>query len=133
MTLPTKKTLWRNTSLKLTAFIFGYTVWYIFGQSHMSSAWITVPLCFYNIPAQTTIKGPETIAVKIVGKRSALRNLALDMLAIHINAEQLVPGPNNISLTSESIFLPESIKLVHYSPSNPTVEVVQDEAESLDS
>lgn len=131
MTSPTKKTMWRNTSLKISALLFGYTFWYVFGQSHTSSAWITVPLCFYNVPKQTVIKGPETISLKIIGKRSELRLLDIDQLAIHINAEELTQGKNLLTITEKSILLPEPIKLVHYSPSNPTVELVL-AAESLD-
>lgn len=124
MTSPTKKTMWRNTSLKLTALVFGYTFWYIFGQSHTSSAWITVPLYFYNVPKQLAIKDPETVTLKIIGKRSDLRLLDTTQLAIHINAEELTPGKNLLTLNEQSIFLPEPIKLVHYLPSNPTVELV---------
>ncbi len=131
MTSPTKKTMWRNTSLKITALLFGYTLWYAFGQSHTSSAWITVPLCFYNVPKEVVIKGPETISLKIIGKRSELRLLDIDQLAIHINAEELAHGKNLLTFTEKSILLPEPIKLVHYSPSNPTVELVP-MAKSLD-
>jgi hypothetical protein len=134
MTSPTKKTMWRNTSLKITALLFGYTFWYVFGQSHTSSAWITVPLCFYNVPKEVVIKGPETISLKIIAKRSDLRILYpdhFDKLAIHINAEELTQGKNLLTLTEQSILLPPQIKLVHYSPSNPTVELVP-AAESLD-
>lgn len=124
MTSPTKKTMWRNTSLKFTAFLLGYTFWYVFGQSHTSTAWITLPLCFYNVPKQTMIKGPETMALKIIGKRSDLRLLDIDTLAIHINAEELTHGKNLVTITEKSIFLPESIKLVDYSLSNPTIELI---------
>lgn len=124
MTSPAKKTIWSNTPLKIISLLLGYTFWYIFGSSHISSAWITVPVCFYNIPQQISLNGPESIALKIAGKRSELRALDLDNLAIHINAECLTIGKNSLTLTEQSLFLPESIKLVHYSPSNPIVELV---------
>ncbi len=124
MTPPAKKTTWHNASLKIISLILGYTFWYIFGHSHTSTAWITVPLCFYNVPAKNSIHGPETVSVKIAGKRSELRSLDIDELAIHINAQQLHEGKNSLNFTAQSLFLPESIKLVHYVPSNPTVELI---------
>jgi hypothetical protein len=124
MISPVKKQIWRNTSLKVISLLLGYTFWYIFGNSHSTTVWITVPLCFYNIPIATTIKGPDTISVKLCGKRSELCALESDQLAVHIDAQQFVQGKNRISLSEQSIFLPASIKLVHYNPSHPTIEVV---------
>lgn len=115
----------RNIPLKVISLLLGYTFWYIFGNSHTTSAWITIPLCFYNIPELTTVRAPETVSVKIAGKRSYLRTLDTKELAIHVNAAQLHNGKNLLAITPETIFLPESIKLVHYFPSNPTVELVK--------
>jgi hypothetical protein len=124
MASPIKKHLWSNAPLKVISLILGYTFWYIFGNSHTSTAWVTVPLCFYNVATTQTVHAPETISLKIAGKRSDLRALDPEQLAIHINAEQLHSGRNLITLTDEALFLPNSIKLVHYTPSNPTVEIL---------
>lgn len=115
----------RNTPLKVISLLLGYTFWYIFGNSHTSTAWITVPLCFYNIPKQNSIRAPEALSVKIAGKRTELRSLDIHELAIHVNAAHLHEGKNILTITPETIFLPESIKLVHYSPSNPMVELIK--------
>jgi hypothetical protein len=96
----------------------------VFGNSHTATAWITVPLCFYNVPEARTVHAPETISVKIAGKRADLRSLDPEQLAIHVNAEKLKTGRNLISIPQDALFLPESIKLVHYTPSNPTVEII---------
>ncbi len=125
--LPAKKIVWRNAPLKVISLMLGYTFWYIFGNSHSSTAWITVPICFYNVAENSVIKGPETISLKITGKRSDLRSLDPEQLAIHINATQLIPGKNSLSITHNELFLPDSIKLVHYSPSNPTIELIPEE------
>ncbi len=115
----------RTMPLKVISLFLGYTFWYIFGNFHTTTAWITVPLCFYNVPIENSIKAPEFLSVKIAGKRAELRSLDLNELAIHINAEFLQEGKNLLSITPDTFFLPESIKLVHYSPSNPTVEVMR--------
>ncbi len=122
----TKKTS-RSIPLKLISLLLGYTFWHIFGNSYTTTAWITIPLCFYNIPAQKSIRGPETLSIKIAGKRTDLRSLDTNELAIHVNAAHLREGKNALTITSDTIFLPKSIKLVHYSPSNPTVELIQEQ------
>lgn len=120
----TKKNVWRNVPLKVISLMLGYTFWYIFGNSHTSTVWITVPLCFYNVPTAQTIRAPETISIKVAGKRSDLRSLDPEQLAIHINAEKLQHGRNILALTDDALFLPNFIKLVHYTPSNPMVEIL---------
>ena len=117
----------RNVPLKLISLLLGYTFWYIFGNSHTTTAWITIPLCFYNVPTHNSIRAPETLSVKIAGKRTDLRSLDTNELAIHVNAAHLREGKNALTITPETIFLPESIKLVHYSPSNPTVELIREQ------
>ncbi len=124
MKAPTPKTNKLNVPLKFIALLLGYTFWYIFGSSHTTTAQLTVPLCFYNIPELHRIHAPELISIQIAGKRSAIRALDTDALAVHINAETVHEGKNLLAITQESLLLPESIKLVHYSPSNPTVELL---------
>ena len=119
-----KKTTWRGTSLKLISLALGYTFWYIFGTFHTSTAWVEVPLCFYNVPYECKVMSPETITIKICGVRSTLRSLDIEQLAIHINAQKLHPGKNLLTIDEQALFLPDSIKLVHYSPSNPIVELL---------
>ena len=114
-----------NLPLRIISLFLGYTFWYICGNFHTTTAWITIPLCFYNVPIENSIKAPEFLSVKITGKRTELRSLDVKELAVHINAELLREGKNFLSITPETFFLPESIKLVHYSPSNPTVEVIR--------
>ncbi len=115
----------RNIPLKIISLLLGYTFWYIFGSSHISTAWITIPLCFYNVPKQNSIKAPESLSVKIAGKRTELRSLDIQELAIHIDAAHLREGKNILAITPDTIFLPDSIKVIHYSPSNPMVELIK--------
>lgn len=121
MALFNKKIIWSNIPLKLISLSLGYTFWYIFGHSHTITTWITVPLSFYNVPQHGSLQAPEYISVKISGKRSDITALDINNVSIHINAQKLREGNNLIPITSESLFLPQTIKLVHYSPSNPVV------------
>ncbi len=114
-----------NVPLKVISLILGITFWYICNTYHTTTAWITVPLCFYNTSETFHIKAPENVVVKISGKRTELRNFDTSELAIHVNAAELREGKNSLNITPEIFFLPETIKLVHYSPIHPTVELIQ--------
>lgn len=88
----------------------------------MASSWLTVPVCFYNIPSYAKLTAPDTIRVQIRGKRTDLRMLAHENLALHIDVSKLSQGRNFLAVTNETLLLPDSIKLVHYAPINPSIE-----------
>lgn len=113
-----------NTPIKIISLLLGYSLWHIFGSPHSTTVQISVPLCFYNIPAGKVIKAPEQIAIQIVGKRSDIRSLDTEQLAVHINASLLKDGKNLLPITQETLFLPESIKLIHCSPINPIANLL---------
>ena len=118
-----KKILCHNAPLKAVAFILGYSFWYILGHGHTINIWLKVPLSFYEIPEHFTLHAPDAVAINLAGKRSDLYNLDKNRLAVHINAHKLSPGYNNLSITAETLFLPDTIKLVDYKPSNILIEV----------
>lgn len=124
MNNPPLKKNHRNRLLKVIALLIGYTFWYIFGGSHAAVAELSVPLCFYHVPADTHINAPESISVKLAGKRSDIRAVEHEHLAVHIDASRLQKGKNLLTITKQELLLPNSIKLVQYSPSNPTVELL---------
>ncbi len=120
---PLKKSR-HNNLLKGIALLIGYTFWYIFGGSHVAVVELSVPLCFYHVPTDTHINAPESISVKLAGKRSDIRAVEREHLAVHIDANKLQKGKNLIAVTRQELLLPNSIKLVQYAPSNPTVELL---------
>jgi len=81
-------------------------------------------LCFYNTEQQQ-IQAPETIQVELQGKRSDLLLLDLRALAVHINAHLLTEPLQTITISKKNLFLPDSINLVHYVPSNVTIQTRQ--------
>lgn len=113
-----------STLIKIIALIVGYSLWHVLGNSHTTTIQCSVPLCFYNIPTGKTINAPEQISIQIIGKRSDIRSLDTEQLALHIDAELLHDGKNLLAITQNALFLPESMKLIHYSPSNPIVELI---------
>jgi hypothetical protein len=84
--------------------------------SHTITQELVVPLCWYDIPHTLDLEAPETMVITLTGTKKQLLSLNTHELAIHINAHDMIPGKNYIAITRENLFLPESIKLVHYSP-----------------
>jgi len=121
--IPLKKILYSNAPLKAVALVLGYSFWYIFGHGHTINIWLEMPISFYEIPKHFRLHAPDTVAINLVGKRSDLYNLDKSRLAVHINARKLHLGCNNLSITAETLFLPDTIKLVDYKPSNVLIEV----------
>ena len=111
--------------LKVIALVIGYSFWYIFGGSHASVVTFSVPVCFYNMPANTHIvDAPESISITLAGKRADIRALNQEHLAVHLDASRLRNGKQPIPITEQELMLPTTgIKLVQHSPSNPTVEL----------
>jgi len=115
--LQTLKTiLIKNTPLKVCSFILGYTLWSTFSSMQTITQELTVPLCCYQMPATIDFDAPETINITLSGKKNQLASINAQNLAVHIDAGDLPLGNNPIAVTAEKLFLPESIKLVHYSP-----------------
>lgn len=108
--------LLNNSTLKISACIIGFLLWSILNESQRARVTVTVPVCFYNVPANGTLKAPEQIEVTLSGTHSQLRNLDVQALAIHINAAQLQEGNNVIDMGAEHLLLPPEINLVKYKP-----------------
>ena len=123
MKLKTKNILTSNAPLKAISLILGYTFWHIFGAAHVKTIELNVPLCFHSTPANHIIKAPNTINVQLMGKRTYLYALDHNTLAVHINAHNVHTGTNPIKITSDNLFLPETVKLVHYIPCNLEVTI----------
>ncbi len=115
-----KKHLFNNASIKALSFIFGFLVWVLLSQSYQTTLWLKVPLCFYNQQGKT-IQAPEMISVQLQGTRADLLLLDLKQLAVHVDAHQLTQPIQSVAINSHNLFLPDSIKLVHYTPSNITI------------
>ena len=122
-----KNSLTHNAIIKTVSFIIACGIWHALSQSYTIDTWLTVPLCFYSAhPDQQTgkqITAPEQIAIHLTGKRELLRTINLETLAVHINSDALHDGPNPINIQSAHLFLPETIKLLHYSPANIIITI----------
>ena len=110
-----RKTITSTPVLKVTSLILGFFLWKLLSDCCTISAWVQVPVCFYN-GSYEGIQTPENITVELRGKRSHLRGLA--NLAVHINTPTLTPGPNPILVNQELMLLPPTISVGDTIPHN---------------
>jgi len=123
MQLNLKTELFNNVTLKIVSCFLGYAIWLTIGQSHSTSMQISVPLCFYAMPENYAVNAPETLTLELRGKRADLRNIDTQALALHIQGQDLQEGPNQIPISTASLFLPDDVKLVNYFPSNSCITI----------
>lgn len=119
--LAIKKLLFKNFNLKLAACIIGYGLWHIASQSLVIERTLAVPVAFYNTENKT-IKGPETVNITLRGKRFVLRSL-VPHLALHIDASTITEDRSTIAVTKEDLFLPDTVSLVHYTPTDSLIHI----------
>ena len=123
--------LCNNILLKAGSFIGALIFWYFFSGIHPTTISVAIPVCFYGSTQHQHIDAPEEVTVVLAGKRNYLRNLTQNDLALHINVQELHTGKQSLDLSNAQLFLPESIKLVHYVPSPLIVTVSTDTAQML--
>lgn len=100
----------------------GFTLWYLVSDLHTITTTMKVPVYFYNTE-NIVVEAPETISITLRGKKSDIRHTNLSELAAHIDAQKLTQKTNHIPLTSQELFLPQTIKLVSYNPHHLIVNV----------
>ena len=112
-----KQSITSNHLLKVSALIFGYAFWLILAQNQNIMLTQTIPLSFYMPQNKSNITAPTEITIGITGKRIDLQRLDFNNLGAHIDTSDITqPGVYEIQILPEHIFLPNSVKLVHYSP-----------------
>ena len=119
-----QRALYNPACIKLSALLIGYSLWFYLGQYFTSSQWVQVPLCFYSIPAQMSIKAPETVWIELTGKRIDIRHLDLRTLALHVNAQAFKPGKQNYTINYTDLFLPSCVRVSTSRPNTIAIELV---------
>lgn len=123
MKLKLKTTIQNNATLKVLSFIIGYGLWNIISLSHTHTITLEVPVCFYHESASHIIDAPASISLELEGKKRILRSINKKTVAIHIDAARLHHGPNPLIIDRSTLFLPQTINVVHYSPANTIITV----------
>lgn len=111
-----KNLLSNNLILKTSALALGCVIWFLLNQHQYKTTCLNIPICLYNEPVDSTIQMPETITVTLAGKLIDLALINPAQLAVHIDGSSLNQSTNIIMLNDTNLFLPEPIKLLHWSP-----------------
>jgi|SRR5579859_2161722 len=127
MKLSIKNLFETNLSLKIFSLLLGVSFWIVFGASHSNILELEVPISFYGDSQNKTVDCPDQITVQLSGKRSDLYTLDIENIALHLNLDEFELGEHLIDVTPEKLLLPNQIKLVHWSPSNPIIMVTNNE------
>ena len=116
--LPLKKLFLSNAPLKIISLFLGYSFWHIASINNPVTVSLSIPLCFNHVPDFCTIQAPENILVTLQAKRSDLYALEKSSLAAHVTINKPLPGKYGIILNENHLFLPHTILLLQYKPSN---------------
>ncbi len=105
-----------NSILKCGTSIAAIIFWHIFSGIHTITIPLEIPLCFYGATNEQKISAPETVSVILQGNRRQLSLLDQKTIAFHIDVQTLSQGTMPVYLTAQQLFLPDTIKLIHYTP-----------------
>lgn len=118
-----KNVFLNNVQIKVFSVIFGYLTWSMLGLSHADTAWINIPVCFTSSETALNITAPETVRVRLAGKRSELRLLDTKATAVHIDTRDLREGEQSIELSDRYVFIPDSLHVVGWAPTHINIIV----------
>lgn len=123
MLVTIKQQLLNNLSLKVLALVFGYIFWTTMSERHVTQVTLNAPVSFFHQEG-LVLDAPEAISVTLAAPRKKLYGLTRD-LALHIDAQKLTQGKNTVRITEQNLFLPPSVKLIHYTPEKIAITVSQ--------
>lgn len=117
----TSTSIWRHPLvLWASSLLISIALWHSISDHHHTTSTYVVPLHIYNAAHDTIRQSLPTMTVTLQGKRQDLRRLDTSTLAVYIDAQKWQKR-SSYRITSNDLFLPPSIKLISYTPSNPTI------------
>lgn len=109
---------------KACALLIGIGIWGVVSSVHDETITINTPLYFYNVPTSTKISAPSHLQLTLSGSRKDLGAINYQTLAAHIDAQKMLLQGGMV-VKSEALFLPNTVKVVHYTPMNVTLAQTQ--------
>jgi len=110
-----KKSLLNNKILKIVSLVLAFATWTILSKYQSVSKWVEVPICFYNVPPEMKVNtNQEKMSIQLYGKLSDITQC--ENIALHIDASTFKPGQRRMGPSTEQLFLPNSVTLVHSKP-----------------
>ncbi len=113
-----------NILLKFFSLAFGLLFWATWGGQKPMTITYQVPVCGFGTNAEVLSDLPDTLAVTLHGNRNELYQIDFSKLAWHIDADKLAAGQNHLEPTAESLLLPSTIKVLHWSPAPLVISIL---------
>ena len=110
-----------NKIIKILSLIIGYSLWSYLGQIYQVDKWVSVPICYYNVPEDSIVTADQKCIVHLTGKREDIGYCS--DIGLHIDASKLCLGEHLIIPDEEMLFLPKNIKMVHYKPQKISITI----------
>ena len=111
---------------KVSSGIIGFLLWSSINGLFTQTTWVTLPISFYN-KANKQIDTVDSVSIELSAQRSYLRQLSLDNLAVHIDANTLKLGDNQIKVSPEQLFLPDTISINAIIPEQIIITLLPEE------
>jgi len=116
-----------NKTIKIVSLIIGYSLWSYLGQIYQIDKWVTAPICYYNVPEDMVINASqEKLTVHLTGKREDIKYCS--DLGLHIDASKLCEGQQLIIPDDQMLFLPKTVKMVHFTPLKISITISKKDA-----
>lgn len=110
-----RQPLIKKLMLSIIASSTGYVIWNFYASSQITTLELDVPTYLYNQTAGC-YQGPEKLRIGLQGSRRNLATFDRKNLGVFLDCRNCTQGDNYISVGIENLFLPEGLKLLHYSP-----------------
>jgi hypothetical protein len=97
--------------------------WSLYEESRIIERSYRIPCCFYPAESSRIAQAPEMIRVLLRGTRRSLRTIDPESLALHIDVTSLLPGTHALPVDETTLFLPQTIKLINWSPAHSMIVI----------
>jgi len=104
--------------LKVSSLMLGTLFWYVWSGVYPLTRHVSIPLSFYNVPEGKMVSAQDDLHVQLRATRPAFIALDDEQLVVHVDARKFADGPNGVAVTTDSLFLPDNVRLVDCTPSN---------------
>lgn len=119
-----KAAILQNKSFQaIVALIVAFGCWWWHESSIIVVQTYTVPCCFYGYENKKITDAPEQIEIMLCGKKRDLRHLDKKRLAVHIDVSRLDKGAQRLEVDHRNLFLPPTVRLIEWFPSNACIVV----------
>lgn len=114
-----------NLLPKSISLILVFLLWGFIAGQQRAEMWLTVPLEYRNMPANTEIAGElvNKVDVGIRGPRGIISGITTDQVRAHVDLSQATRGSNYIRLTAENIRLPLGTEITKLTPSSVRIRL----------